>query len=194
MSTIEALRESVRTSLPEIDQIRDENLREKVVEAWALSLSRSEFTAIEQIPASGVPGSPPLKGRSQIDHIRAVGRMAQALADGLEVVHGNLGIDRDILWACALCHDVGKPFEFSPANQQRWQSNVAASGYPAIRHSVYGVHIALTVGLPEAVAHCAGAHSAEGELIQRSLENTVVHYADDAYWAILERAGQLEKG
>ena len=68
----------------------------------------------------------------------------------------------------------------------------ARSGFPAIRHSVYGVHVALTVGLPEAVAHTAGAHSAEGELIKRSLENTLVHDADSAYWAAMERAGQLE--
>ena len=56
----------------------------------------------------------------------------------------------------------------------------------------YGVHLALTVGLPEAVAHTAGAHSGEGELITRSLENTIVHQADYAYWHILERAGLLE--
>ena len=49
--------------------------------------------------------------------------------------------------------------------------------------------MALSVGLPEAVAHTAGAHSGEGELIQRSLENMLVHYADHAYWNVLERAG-----
>jgi hypothetical protein len=54
------------------------------------------------------------------------------------------------------------------------------------------VHLALTVGLPEAVAHTAGAHSGEGELIVRSLENTIVHHADHAFWQILARAGRLE--
>ncbi len=44
----------------------------------------------------------------------------------------------------------------------------------------------------EAVAHTAGADSGEGELIQRSLENTLVHYADHAYWHVLERAGKLD--
>ncbi|MEZ4571380.1 MAG: HD domain-containing protein [Thermomicrobiales bacterium] len=126
--------------------------------------------------------------------MRSVARMAQGLADGLEEVHGDLGIDRDLLWACALCHDVGKPFEFSPRNQQRWKNDVGAAGYPAIRHSVYGVHVALTVGLPEAVAHTAGAHSAEGELIERSLENTLIYSADKAYWRVLELAGRLETG
>ncbi len=194
MVDLTAYRESVRRSFgDELAQIDDEDLRGKVVEAWAYALSQSEFTCIEEIRASGNPTTPALIGGTQTDHIRGVARMAQGLADGLEQVHGDLGIDRDLLWACALCHDVGKPFEFSPRNQARWQGDVGTAGYPAIRHSVYGVHVALTVGLPEAVAHTAGAHSGEGELIQRSLENTLVHYADGAYWRAMERANRLER-
>ena len=192
MATLDDLRAGVRVTLPELNEIQDKELRDKVVEAWAFALSQSEFTSIDQIKASGVPDSPPLKHGTQADHLRGVARVAQGIADGLEKVHGDIGIDRDLLWACALCHDVGKPFEFSPGNRERWRSDVGASGYPAIRHSVYGGHVALTVGLPEAVAHTAGAHSGEGELILRSLENTIVHYADGVYWRALDRAGELE--
>ena len=192
MATLDDLRAGVRVTLPELNEIQDKELRDKVVEAWAFALSQSEFTSIDQIKASGVPDSPRLKHGTQADHLRGVGHVAQGIADGLEKVHGDIGIDRDLLWACALCHDVGKPFEFSPRNRARWRNDVGASGFPAIRHSVYGVHVALTVGLPEAVAHTAGAHSGEGELIKRSLENTIVHYADGAYWRALDRAGELE--
>jgi putative nucleotidyltransferase with HDIG domain len=192
MASMDELRAGVRASLPEIDEIQDESLREKVVEAWAYALSQSEFTTIDEIRASGGPNTPKLKAGTQAHHLRGVARMAIALADALEAVHGDIGVNRDLLWACGLCHDVGKPYEFSPRNQARWQNDVAAAGYPAIRHSVYGVHVCLTVGLPEAVAHTAGAHSGEGELIQRSLENMLVHYADHAYWHVLGRAGQLE--
>jgi len=194
MANLEDLRQGVRLSLPEIAEIRNSELREKVVEAWALALSQTEFQRIEEIRSSGNPKSPPMKRGSQADHLRGVTRMALALAEQLEQVIGPFGVDRDLLLACALCHDVGKPFEFSPRNQARWEGNPAAVGYPAIRHSVYGVHLALSVGLPEAVAHTAGAHSGEGELITRSLENTIVHHADYAYWRILERAGLLETG
>lgn len=193
MADLERYRASVRRSFAEeLAQIGDQDLRDKVVEAWAYSLSQSEFESVEQIRASGVPTSRALKTGTQVDHIRGVARMAQGLADGLERVHPEAGIDRDLLWAAALCHDVGKPFEFSPRNQARWRADVGAVGYPSIRHSVYGVHVALTVGLPEAVAHTAGAHSGEGELIQRSLENTLVHFADVAYWRAAERAGLME--
>jgi putative nucleotidyltransferase with HDIG domain len=191
MATIEELRAGVRRSLPEVDEIQDPDLRNRVIEAWAFSLAQTEFTSIDQIRASGGPETPTLKEGTQAHHIRGVAQIAQGIADGLEKVHGDIGIDHDLLWACALCHDVGKPFEFSPQNQARWKSDVGASGYPAIRHSVYGVYVALTVGLPEAVAHTAGAHSGEGELIKRSLENTIVHHADYVYWHALERAGQL---
>ena len=192
MATMDQLRAEVHQNLPEIENISDDDLRNKVVEAWAYALSQSEFTSIDQIKASGNPDSPPLKDGTQSHHIRGVSCMAQGLADGLEAVHGDIGIDRDLLWACGLCHDVGKPFEFSPKNQQRWQGNVAAAGLPSIRHSVYGVHVALTVGLPEAVAHTAGAHSGEGELVKRSLENTLVHFADCAYWEALDRVDMLD--
>lgn len=191
VATMDELRAGVRQSLPELHDIQNSELRDQVVEAWAFALSQTEFMAIEQIRASGGPASPPMKQGTQADHLRGVARIAVAIADALEQVVGPLGIDRDLLRACALCHDVGKPFEFSPRNQARWQENPAASGSPAIRHPAYGVYVALTVGLPEAVAHTAGAHSAEGERITRSLENTIVHFADSAFWRILGRAGAL---
>ena len=177
---------------PELKLISDDDLREKVVKAWALSLANSEFRSVEEIAGSGGPATSPIRGKTQVEHIRGVTQMSLGLAEKLEAVVGDCHINRDLLIACALCHDVGKPFEFSPSNQARWKERPSESGYPAIRHSVYGVHICLTVGLPEAVAHTAGAHSGEGELIIRSLENTIVHYADHAFWAILERSDMLE--
>jgi putative nucleotidyltransferase with HDIG domain len=189
---MDALRASVRRSFaPELGEIVDADLREKVVEAWALALSQTEYTSIEAIPGSGGPGTPALKQGTQTEHLRGVARMAVGMADALEAVVGPLGIDRDVLLAGGLCHDLGKAFEFSPRNQARWRADPARAGFPSIRHPVYGVYLALTVGLPEAVAHIAGGHSAEGERIQRSLENTLVSAADHAFWATCTRAGAL---
>jgi hypothetical protein len=77
-----------------------------------------------------------------------------------------------------------------PDNRERWQRAPRAAGLPSIRHPAYGAHICLSVGLPEEVAHCAAAHSGEGELLVRSLENTIIHHADYAFWSIA-RAGDL---
>ena len=192
MTVDDAQRLRVRVELPEIDQIGDTSLAEKVVEAWALALSRSSFKQIADIPASGNPDTPPLKDGTQTDHIRGVTRLAIAIADELGQQFQELPIDRDLVIAAALCHDVGKPWEFDPKNQTRWSKNRIRTGWPSVRHPGYGVHICLTVGLPEEIAHVSGGHSGEGEFVQRSLTNMIVHQADYAFWGVL-RAGDMLK-
>jgi len=184
------LRARVRAELPEVEEIRDPALRERVVEAWALALASSSFGAIAEIEPSGNPGVNTLRRGSQTDHIRGVTRMALALAEQLQAQLPDLEVDRDVLIAGALCHDIGKPWECDPENRRRWEADPRAAGLPSIRHPAYGVHVCLSVGLPEEVAHCAAAHSGEGELLVRSLENTIIHHADYAFWAIA-RAGDL---
>ena len=193
MAATDELRAKVREELPEIREISDAELRDKVVEAWATALADSPFGAISEIRPSGNPDTPPLKTGTQADHLRGVARLAARMADELMSMFPALSVNRDILIAGALCHDVGKPWEFSPENQARWRDSPSACGRPSIRHPVYGVHVCLSVGLPEGVAHIAGAHSAEGERIVRSLENTIVHHADHAFWRILGAGGLLEE-
>jgi putative nucleotidyltransferase with HDIG domain len=193
MADMDALRAGVRKSLPEVEMIKDPGLRDKVVDAWALALSETEFERIEDIPPTGVPSSPAMLRGTQADHCRGVATMALGLLDGLEQALGPIGVDRDVLIASSLLHDVGKPFEFSPRNLERWRAKPGAVGNPSVRHPVYGVHIALMAGLPEGVVHSVGAHSlhAEGSFVTPSLENVIVQYADIAFWKILEQAGLL---
>jgi putative nucleotidyltransferase with HDIG domain len=193
MNTVEIsdeLRARVRVELPEVEEITDDDLRAGVIEAWAMALAKSSFDAIGEIEPSGNPGVNTLKHGSQTDHIRGVTRLAIKMADEMSALMPALQIKRDLLIAGALCHDVGKPWEFDPENRKRWEGNPRAAGLPSIRHPAFGVHICLTVGLPEEVAHCAAAHSGEGELLVRSLENTIVHHADYAFWGIC-RAGDM---
>jgi putative nucleotidyltransferase with HDIG domain len=186
------LRARVRADLPEVEEIRSPELRALVVEAWAVALAASSFDAIGEIEPSGNPGVNTLKRGSQTDHIRGVTRMALALAEQLQAQLPDLAVDRDLLIAGALCHDIGKPWEFDPENRRRWEADPHAAGLPSIRHPAFGVHVCLTVGLPEQVAHCAAAHSGEGELLVRSLENTIIHHADYAFWGIARAGGLLK--
>ena len=189
-----ALRAGVAKSLPEADEIADLNLREKVIELHALALAETSYTRIEDMPL-GDPGTPPLPIGTQADHYRGVARIAAAIAAELESVIGPLNIDRDVLIAGALCHDVGKAYEFDESNRARWEKNKHRTGLPAIRHPAYGVHLALSVGLPEPVIHCIGAHSlsgpgglsGEGALVEASAETCIVQYADIVFWEALER-------
>jgi putative nucleotidyltransferase with HDIG domain len=186
------LRDQVVEELPEINDIKDAGLREKVIEAWCLALSKSSFTSIRQIPPAGNPGVMVLKRGDQTDHIRGVTRLAMKIADEFSENFPELEIDRDVVIAGGLCHDIGKPWEFDPENRKRWEGSPRKAGKPSIRHPAYGAHICLTAGLPEEIAHIATAHSGEGELLVRSLENTIVHYADYSFWNILV-AGDLIK-
>ena len=61
MEEYEHLKPGVRESLPEVDQISDQDLRERVVAAWAMALSETEFTTIDEIRPSGNPDSPRAK-------------------------------------------------------------------------------------------------------------------------------------
>src|SRR5207244_6589114 len=115
--SMEDLRASVRRSFPELSEIQDAALGEKIVEAWALALSQTEYESIEQIPGSAVPTAPAMTRGTQTEHLRGVTQIALAMADVLEQLAGPLGVDRDLLIAGALCHDVGKPFEYSPRNR-----------------------------------------------------------------------------
>jgi putative nucleotidyltransferase with HDIG domain len=187
-----ALRRGVQASLPELELIENAELREQVVELHAVALAETRFERIEDIPASGVPESPLMKAGTQADHYRAVATMAVGMARGLEAVMGDLDIDFDLLVAGALAHDVGKAYEF--AGWERWKRERARTGSPALRHPVYGAHLALQLGLPEEVVHCIAAHPymGEGQFVRASVETTIVQYADVAFWKILEAGDRLE--
>jgi putative nucleotidyltransferase with HDIG domain len=177
------IREGVMQSLPIVMDIKNDDLRQKVIDAWVFSLSQNSFEKTDEIEGSGTPGGY-VKG-NQAQHILCVTRMALSLVDCIEKSYNeSMHIDRDMLLAAGLCHDVGKPYEYNKEKNKQWSSDPSKLGMPALRHTLYGVYVALTVGLPEEIAHVCGCHSPEGELIKRSLLATIIHHADKASWRI----------
>jgi putative nucleotidyltransferase with HDIG domain len=140
---------------------------------------------------SGNYDSRPLRRGTQADHIRSVTRLAVKIAEEMAGLFPDFSYDRDLLIAGSLCHDIGKVWEFDPENVKRWKADPRATGMPSLRHPGFGIHICLTMGLPEEVAHMAAAHSGEGELLVRSLENTILHWADYTFWRVVEAGGQF---
>lgn len=175
------IREGVFKTLPQIMEIQDEKLRNKVADAWAFSLQINGYRAIEEMPGSGMPEASNLGDQSM--HIRAVGYTAVSIYENLTKAYQmDLGLDKDLLIACALLHDVGKPYEYNPENRARWAANHKFTGAPNVRHPAYGVYIAITCDLPEEVVHVCACHSPEGRFVTRSAYATLVHYADDGSW------------
>ena len=188
----DAHRRQVREELPEVALIGDRGLQEKVVEAWAYALVNSSFTSIRDIPPAGNPDVNEAKRGDQTDHLRGVTRLAIGIAKEMASAYPELGIDTDVIIAGGLVHDVGKAWEFDPANRDRWKRSQKRFGRPSVRHPAYGAHICLSVGLPEEIAHIAMAHSGEGELLVRSLECMIVHQADYTFWNTLLAGGLLK--
>ncbi|MEP7456591.1 HD domain-containing protein [Phyllobacterium sp. SB3] len=182
-------RQAVIEDFPEISLIPDAGLQAKVIEAWSYSLCCSDFQRITDIAPEGNPGAPVLRQGTQADHVRGVSRYARAIGLEFESSYPQTAIDWDILLAGAACHDVGKPYEFDPANRQRWAKSPGDAGAPTFRHSVFGMHVCLMAGLPEEVAHIAVGHSFEGLHMGVSAECTIVRQADHGWWHVAGALG-----
>jgi putative nucleotidyltransferase with HDIG domain len=185
----DAARARIQEEMPEILWIKDQGLRDGVTDAWAAAIASSSLKRIGDMKPSGNYDSKPLATGTQADHMRSVTRLALKTAEEFAALFPAFTYDRDLLIAGCLCHDIGKVWEFDPENVKRWKADPRKVGVPSLRHPGYGIHICLTMGLPEAVAHMAAAHSGEGELLMRSKENTILHWADYTFWRVVEAGG-----
>ena len=130
---INEIKQRVAASLPIVDEIKNAQLREKVIEAWAVSLSENGYTSIEEIEGSGKPGGYTIGDQAQ--HVMCVTRLALAMAEIIQSSYGkDMNIERDMLIAAGLCHDVGKPYEYNIAKRALWQSEPERYGNPPLRH------------------------------------------------------------
>jgi 23S rRNA maturation-related 3'-5' exoribonuclease YhaM len=194
--TKDELRAGILKSLPEIAEISNAELREKVIELWIRALSVSEFSSIDQMECSGMVGTEQYPGKTQSDHLRGVGRIARAIAREMRDLCGNeVDIDPDMCLASGLIHDAGKPYFYSAENIKRFHERRAYIGKPAFRHTMFGAHLALEAGLPEELVHCIAAHDLhmDGQYVVPSVYATILASADQIYWNTLIRLGLLKE-
>ena len=164
----------------------------KVIEGWAYAIAGSSFQRIRDLPGEGNPNVLVLRRGDQTEHLRGVAKLAMKIVDVFADAFPETSVNRDIVLAGALCHDIGKPFEFDLINRERWANDPSQAGEPALRHSVYGAHVCLTVGLPEEIAHIALGHSLEGQHIGLSTECYIVRHADHTWWHVAGALGLLK--
>ena len=186
-------RDAILEDLPEIRQISNKVLQEKVVDAWLFALTNSSFYRISDIPGDANPDVMRLKNGRQDVHLRGVAALSLSTVDYFAKAFPEAVIDRDIVLAGALCHDIGKAWECDPENQHRWQEDPTRAGKPSLRHPIYGAYVCLTAGLPEEIAHIAACHSPEGDNVKRSLECVLVHEADVTWWTLAAASGLIEE-
>ena len=168
------MRDKLLKVLPEIAWIEDAELREKVVATWLDGLERGGWVPedIERMPFTLAKKV----SANFAQHVRSVTRICAAVSDTFDEIYNgvDLKLDRDILIAGALLHDVGKLLEMEEVDGAFRKS---ADG-KIVRHAFSGVALADAHGLPAAVQHIIGTHSKEGDPFKRIPESVICHFAD----------------
>ena len=168
------MREQLLGVLPEIEWIKDETLREQVIETWIDGLERGGWTPED---VARMPFTLAKKvSASFAQHVRSVTKICAAVSDTFDEIYNgvDLKLDRDLLLAGALLHDVGKLVEMEEVDGAFRKS---ADG-KLVRHAFSGVALADAHGLPAAVQHMIGTHSKEGDPFKRIPESIICHFAD----------------
>jgi hypothetical protein len=169
------VRDQIVKTLPEISEICDAGLREKVIDVWADSLTTGGWTAdqLKQIPFTLLAGEIEM---TFIEHVRSCAKMCIALERVLKEVWGDrVPIHRDHLIAGSLLADVGKPIEFV-----KGKDGQPSKGHRGdmLRHPFSGVGMCWKHDLPDEVMHIVATHSKEGDHVQRTIESIIFHHAD----------------
>ena len=197
------LRKSVREDFPELvsETWISQDLRDKAVEAMAISLAMSTFKRWSDVPGWAIPHvaeygpecgeglNPP--GKGQPVHLRLTAKIAKACCEFLKNLSPKVVINEEVAFIGALIHDIGKTYESDKVNEARWTKDKSMVGYPSLRHPSWGLYPAQLAGLPEEVLHCILCHSYEGNLVERSLECYIVYQSDLLAWLLPVQAGLM---
>ena len=175
---------------PWIGRIGDEDLREKVLEAWMLALSRSGYKSAADLQRMPFTLLTDCKGISFVEHTLAVTAGAVGLAQAQAAHYASLpyAIDMDRLIAGGLLHDVGKLLEIEPDGKGGHRKSRSGT---CMRHPISGAALAAEVGLPEEVINCIACHAKEGEGRPQTVETVLIHQAD---YATFDPLVMLQKG
>ena len=166
--------DAVRELWPELEWIEDSRLREATAKTWETALSRSPLEAkdLREIPFTLLVEDLRV---TFMEHKRAVVHIARRSAEAMAEFFGEkLPIHLDTVIAGAILADVGKVLEYDRVGGKAVQSRRGS----LLRHPFTGVAVAMECGVPDEVTHIIAAHAAEGDLVKRSTEATIVHHAD----------------
>lgn len=183
------VRNDVKQLWPELEWIRNADLREKVAHTWERALQLSPLTPadLQQIPFTLlVPNCP----TTFMEHKRCVVHIARQAAEAMQQFMGtSLKLDLDTVIAGAILADVGKLLEYETKNGKAVQSYRGEM----LRHPFTGVALAMECGVPDAVCHIIATHAAEGDLVKRTTEAFIVHHADFMAFLPFKNPGNLRQ-
>ncbi len=184
--------EQIAELLPEIKDISDASLRDKVAAVWSEALTTGcggkgwTFDELRAVKFTLLAGDIDL---TFIDHLRSCARQCMAIAGVLNDIFGDkIPINRDTLLAGSLLADVGKPLEYD----KDASGNLIKGHFgDMLRHPFSGVGLCFKHGLPAEVMHIIATHSHEGDKVQRSIESIIFHHADFVDFDIAKYLGAM---
>ena len=164
----------IREAYPELDHIGSDDLRERVVTAWALGLERGGWRDIYDVPYAWN-----IHEVSNVEHVRGVTKVALESAKIQREFHG-ADPDTDVIVAACLLHDVGKCYEYVDHVDGELLAGTDRERYATeeVPHSISGYALAHEVGVPISVQR-AIPHFL-GEVPKRTLEAELVKSANSA--------------
>ncbi len=168
------MHEKVLEIWPEINWIKNKELRSKVLDAWVYAVENSVLTTED---LQTIPFSLLLKDCNVtfMNHKRTCVQLCVDIAKRMKENFGDeIKIDMDILIAGAILIDIGKLLEYDKVDGKLTTSKAGK----LLRHPFSGVAIADRFNLPPEVLHCIAYHSKEGDLGSRTVEGIIVHHAD----------------
>jgi len=164
----------VKKLWPELEWIKDPDLRQHTARTWELALSKSALSAkdLEKIPFTLLVEDLDV---SFMAHKRCVVHIARDSGQQIQShFGGELPVNMDVLIAGAILADVGKLLEY-----EKKDGKVVQGSYGKyLRHPFSGVSLAESCGVPPEVCHIIAAHAGEGDHVSRSVEAYIVHHAD----------------
>ncbi|MCH7954761.1 MAG: HD domain-containing protein, partial [Candidatus Marinimicrobia bacterium] len=158
------MRDAIVATLPELGEIEDVGLRDKVIAVWDEALKKKEWKieTLKRMPFTLLVAEVNI---SFIEHVRTVCKMCIAMEKVLNEMYGDrVNLNHDYLVAGALLADVGKIYEYDDVD-----GNFVKSEHGKyLRHPFSGVGLSFRHDLPDEVMHIIAVHSKEGEGFQRT--------------------------
>lgn len=168
------MRDRLKKIWPEIEWIKDADLKEKVYQVWEYALEQSVLSPEDllEIPFTLLIEDCKV---TFMEHKRAVVHIAVEAAKVMERFFGEkLPINKDHLISGAILIDVGKLIEYA---REEGEVVVGTRG-KLLRHPFTGAGLAMRFGVPDEVCHIIATHSKEGDQGKRTTESIIIHHAD----------------
>ena len=167
---VEAKQDYIKKLFPRVNDIRDVEIREKVISLWWDAWKESKFAKIEHV-SQWEPSREKIN-MSNVEHTNQVVECAVAIA---QVVgrEQNINVNMDTLIAASILHDADKILMFDPSTGD----TTPLGTY--LPHTGIAAHLAVQAGLPIDIVHAIASHSPNYSSVPpKTIEAVILYNAD----------------